>query len=597
MKLITNYFKLSNARQFIDSVGSANSVFYMFVGKHTPFTNDSIPPTPYETVKDTVIDVYENMLYGKHITSSDVAQMVNRYNWTSGTKYAKYAHDDNTLSTKKYFVVALNAGSYDVFKCLDNNGGVASTVQPSRLQTSADDDFYFTSDGYQWKFMYTIDQATMDKFATVTHIPVVANNAVSGNAASGAIEVISVVKGGARYNSYTSGTFQAISVGGNTLIHTIDPTAAANNDFYVNCSVKITSGSGSGEQRKIANYIVAGSTKRIVLDSPFTVQPTTSSTYEITPSVTIAGDGQGAVARALVNAVSNTIYRIEMTERGSGYSWATASVAGNTGILSTANALIAVTSATLQPIISPPGGHGKDPAAELNGHHIGISLKFTASESDNRVINENDFRQIGIIRDPLFANVEVSYADAVGTGFEDGELIIQDNTGASGIVTYVTQNEVRMSNVHGFFVTGNTSYRLLRGQTSNTYATAGAVTSPGLYFDQTHRVIAERQTTQNFNEDEVVYQTDVGIANAYCYFANTEVVRITNLKGVINLSEDTQNIDRFIVGKDSGASSRVTGQVYPDLVKGSGQVVYIENVTPVTKAANQSESVKLILEF
>lgn len=597
MKLITNNFRLTNARAFMERATANNGVYYMFVGKHTSFPNDAIPPTPVEDVKDTVIDVYDNMLYGKRITSADVKEMVARYNWTSGTVYSKYAHDDATISTKKYFVVVYNSGSYDVFKCLDNNGNKASTIAPSRLQTSPDDDFYFTSDGYQWKFMYTIDNTTMTKFATTTHIPVVANTQVSGNATPGAIDVISVVSGGARYNSYTSGTFQAISVGGNTLIHTIEPTAAANNDFYVGCSIKITAGSGSGEQRKVMNYIVAGSTKRIVLDTPFTVQPTTSSDYEITPSVTVVGDGYGAVARALVNAVSNTIYRVEMTERGAGYSWAKATVTGNTGILSTSNALLSVTSASLKPIISPPGGHGHDAAAELNGHMIGVSVKFTSSESDGRVINENDFRQIGLIRDPLFANVEVSYTDAVGAGFDDGEVVLQDNTGAYGVVTYVTQDTIRMSNVHGFFASGNSTNHVLRGQTSNTYATAGAITSPGVYFDQTHRVIAERQTAQNFNEDEVVFQTSTGICNAYCYFANTEVVRLTNLKGVINLSEDTQNIDRFISGVDSGASSRVTGHIFPDLVKGSGEIIYIENVTPVTKAANQSESVKLILEF
>jgi hypothetical protein len=33
------------------------------------------------------------------------------------------------------------------------------------------------------------------------------------------------------------------------------------------------------------------------------------------------------------------------------------------------------------------------------------------------------------------------------------------------------------------------------------------------------------------------------------------------------------------------------------LVKDSGDVVYVENVDPITRASNKSETVKLILEF
>ena len=37
--------------------------------------------------------------------------------------------------------------------------------------------------------------------------------------------------------------------------------------------------------------------------------------------------------------------------------------------------------------------------------------------------------------------------------------------------------------------------------------------------------------------------------------------------------------------------------VSPDFVKNSGDVIYIENFTPITKATSQTETFKLIFEF
>lgn len=426
-KLITNNIKLFNVDQFIESFSEPNfNIYYYFIGNPIPYTEDASPPTLIDTVQTTLFDTYNNMIYGKRITSDDVCRMTPRHNWVAGTVYQQYVHDIDNYQNN-FYVLSNEGSSYSVFKCLNNNNGAPSTYQPSLSETSADDDFYFTpTDGYQWKYMYSITTTQYNKFATTSHIPVFTNANVVGNAVYGSIDSIVVTSGGDRYASYTNGAFQEVKVGSNPKVYAIDPNGASpNNDFYINSALKITSGDGSGQQRYIVDYIVSGSSKLVIVDSEFDIDPTTNSHYEITPLVTVTGDGSGALARAIVNTQSNTIYSIEVVSRGEGYTHGSVVVTGNTGIINvvTGNTITANT-ATAKVILSPKGGHGSNAAAELGAHYVGISTTFDSSLSGGKVVDSNDFRVVGIIKDPLFANVEIDISLSSGT-FLDGEEVSQ----------------------------------------------------------------------------------------------------------------------------------------------------------------------------
>jgi len=763
-KLITNNIKLFNVDQFIESFSEPNfNIYYYFVGNPIPFTNDNSPPILYDNVQTTLVDPYENMIYGKRITSSDIVQMAPRHNWQAGTVYSKYSSDDENLLTSNFFVLSDEGSSYSVFKCLDNNNGAVSTYRPRLSETSASDDFYFTpTDGYQWKYMYSITTAQYNKFATTSHIPVYVNANVVANSVSGSIDNITVTASGNGYASYTNGSFQEVRVGGNPLIFAIDSTTASpNSNFYINSALKITSEAGAGQQRVITGYTVAGSTRRVVVDSAFEVTPTTSSTYEITPLVQILGDGTGAQARAIVNSSSNSINSIEIVERGSGYTFASVVVTGNTGIINVATSTaITANNATAKVIISPKNGHGSNAAAELGAHYVGISTTFDSSLSGNKVVDENDFRLVGILKDPLFSNVVLAISSSTGT-FTDGEVVSQSqgspvasiviinpgsgytsnagvtitgtnsvpavanassnssgrisqinisNTGqgyilptasitspspvtfngntsvsntddfisisnnvfqnndfvkylvatgntvvsglanntdyfivssnstgvklsstlngsainltagvsetghsitgntatavvvvdtiktsnAYGVVFAANDSVVKLTNAYGFFVTGNSSVGLLRGSTSGFQAVCDSSTQPTTYFDQTYKVVGTLDSAQNFIEDELVTQTGTN-ANGYFYSSNNTVVRLVNKKGTINQSE--VGSPYYITGDTSDAQFLVSGIVPSDLVKGTGDVIYIENFTPITKSSGQTELIKLVLEF
>lgn len=209
-RLITNTFKTHNAQQFVESISEpANTIYYVFAGDHV---SGNTTVVPNNSIQSTIIDSYNNMIFGKQITASDVKIMTNRNNWTGETVYDEYDHTDGELYNKNFFVVVNESSYYHVYKCLSNADGTVSTIQPTFSDTAADDMFYQTSDGYQWKYMYTVDSTTFNKFATTSYMPIVPNSNVSGNAISGAIDVIKVFSGGRRYDNYFASVFSATDI-------------------------------------------------------------------------------------------------------------------------------------------------------------------------------------------------------------------------------------------------------------------------------------------------------------------------------------------------------------------------------------------------
>lgn len=587
MNLITNYLRKQSAQQFIDRIDAGTDVYYVFIGKPEPFANDVDPPQPEQTVQQVVIDAYSDMIAGKRVTTSDVKLMVPRYDWTANTVYDIYAHDDPDLYRKQFFVVVNKGINHAVFKCIGNNNGNPSTIPPDVYATSPQDTVYETADGYQWKFMYNIADSVFRKFATSKFIPVTPNANVTANAVSGSIDYLDVSYGGSSYNSYGTGVIQISAVNGDSRVFQVEATKSANTDFFKNCALKITSGTGAGQQRLISEYVVSGSLRNVVIDTPFDVLPDVFSRYEISPAIVVSGDGSNFVGRGLVNtASSNSIYKVEITNPGASYTYANVQIYANTGGVSNA--------AVITPIISPPGGHGADVAAELGARHLGVSVSFNSSDADNsnKLIDENDYRLIGLVKNPMFANVTISYTNETQP-FTDGDIIVQDDTGARGEVVSYTSSTLKLTNVTKFFAAGNSTVNTIRSL-AGANAEVTAVSTPTTYIDQTYKLIVDNQSGQ-FQEDEVVYQG--GNASGIMHYANTSVMRITKNKGVWNTSDDIVGIVETVSGNTSGQSAKITGSVVGDLVPRSGEILYLETVKPIVRYQQQSETLKLILQF
>jgi len=281
--IVTNKFRIHNAKQFVeafdeisttsgaaitDASGLLNTNMYLFIGKVTSWTDDTAPPTPTDSVSNTVYNHWRDMIAAKKIGSTDVSHVCPRYNWTSGTNYFAYTHANNALFDQTFYVMTED---YNVYKCLSNNNtDGASTTKPTGTGTS----IVATGDGYKWKFMYQISAARALKFVTPSYIPtqrVRKSNAAIANTSdssfqydveiaantsgNGAIEVGHVTAGG---TGYIFETDVLVTHTGNSTTCKIAGTGISGNTI-VGSDIYFTSEAGSsgvtGKGGTITSYI------------------------------------------------------------------------------------------------------------------------------------------------------------------------------------------------------------------------------------------------------------------------------------------------------------------------------------------------------
>jgi hypothetical protein len=663
--VVPNNYKLHIAKQFIESVTEAsNTAYYLFAAKHMPFTNTI--PTPTDNFRGITHELYRDMMYGKRVANNDLRLMIRRIDWVGNTAYDSYDDIEGNLEDQDFYAV-VNAGAfYHVWKCLDNNYGNTSTVEPNFGDIDARDEVYETSDKYRWKYMYSVSSTNVSKFGTNEYFPVEANSSVSENAVEGAIDIIKVTNAGRGYGNYLTGTFSSsdIRLNGNSLVFALGNTASTVNNYYHDCVLYLSSGTGVGQYRDIVGYVVNNTTKYVVVNTAFTTVPTNSTEYEIYPKVQIVGDGtesNSAVARAIVNTSGNTIERIEMMDRGAGYKYATANVLahGSVGVSNTA---------TLRILFGPMGGHGADSEKELFARRVCVSVKLSNTES-NTIPAVNDINQFGLMKDVIFDNVAIETTASNGTFFgteqvyrvapvklsgtisinttsanvtgTDTDFVNQLSAGdrvyfkantdhqlaqinsitnathliltsnglfanttaefyipnetSYGHVSSVSVGNVVVSNVHG--VLENNNY--LIGVTSGAFATINTISRNDITkgFDTFISMYGYRVQVDSgsLSPNEVVFQTDITLSNAYLHSAESlgsgiYKLYVTNQLGVFNVGDQ-------LVGANSGAVSTILEKYAPEIRHNSGEILYLENIETVTRQSSQSETFKVIFEF
>jgi hypothetical protein len=573
MKLLTNYFKTHAAKQFVESFTEPqNTIYYIGAHKSTSFQNDASPPDPNTSTSGTHYELYDELIFGKRITSSDIAHMVKHIPWQSGIVYDMYDHVAEDLQSKNFYVVSSEAGSYHVFKCLNNNGGIPSIAQPLRSEVEPEDDFYRKSDGYEWKYLYSITASQWQKFATSDYVPVFENSAVTANAVSGSIDTVILENPGSRYASYAIGSIKESAVNGNTLIFSLESDSYAlssNAGFYENSSIYIDEGAGDGEIRTILSYFTSGGERRILVDRPFDTLPARNSIFKISPRVIISGDGENAIARTEANTTTGEITEVIIINRGKDYSYADIKIVGNTGFTSGST----TTSAIARAIISPPGGHGSNIINELIANKIGVSIEFSGTES-SKIPATNDYRKITIVKDPLFKDVNI-VLNNTATTYTAGETVIQTSTGATGKVSNRSANTISLTDISGFFVTSNTSNTStgLLGQTSNVLAYINSIDRSFITFDQRNiydiDMIDNGLNAAGFIKDEIVVQAGLSTINS-------GFVKLSLVGSAYNFVDG-----ELITQASSGATARVVSRFFQTLTVNNVSGIFVANATVI----------------
>ena len=111
------------------------------------------------------------------------------------------------------------------------------------------------------------------------------------------------------------------------------------------------------------------------------------------------------------------------------------------------------------------------------------------------------------------------------------------------------------------------------------------------YFQQTSKFEHNLVSGSSFTEDEKVTQATSG-ANGIVYQSNATHTSLTTVRGTF---EDANTY--IVTGGTSSETARFKATVPGDLVRGSGEVLFLKNIEAVSRSNTLTETVKLVLKF
>ena len=514
-----------------DISGAANKLVSATTGVYR-YSTENIPPVPLDNQAEK-FDIYDDIIAAKRITSSFARHVVRRYNWDliNNPKFDMWKPDyfatpagggqigkstatgATSIANAKFYIMNQR---YEVFKCLYNGesptnpSGVNVVHEPKTdpqpgLGTYANGIFVAPDASYVWKYMYTIPTDDVLAFLSTDFMPI---NAVG------------------------------------------ETTRAATEAAAVDGAIDIS-----------------------LINKAGTISAPSAGTYY----ASVVGDGSGAVARVTISGGSVTA--VSMVTAGSGYTYA--SIPFVTGVptgtngstealglfsdqaLTTGVTVTATDTPGLEPIISPQGGHGSDFEMELNSKRVMTNIRLTFIENAGDFPVDNDFRRIGIIKDPY----EHGTTDYASADTLNGLYAVKiDNATGDYIPDEIITQSVAGGTAYGTVV----SWTLDAGSPTPTPGTPGSGVLKYIQTPTLHK--------------------DSGVVRAFAPDASNAIVGSQSASsGVVEVS--------LADGTELVGSIFTDGLASPEIENNSGDLIYIENRRLITRAADQIEDIKLVIEF
>jgi hypothetical protein len=259
--------------------------------------------------------------------------------------------------------------------------------------------------------------------------------------------------------------------------------------------------------------------------------------------VAIRGDGSSGTVSVTVSG--GVITAVTVTAVGSGYTFA---YIRNSDIV--AAGATGLTGSELDVIIEPKGGHGFNAVEELGGFFVMLNTSFEGTESSNTgdFTVTNDFRRICLLRDPFSGGSAASATTLRGT-----KAIRFASSPAPG--TFTVDEEINQ-------------------------ASTGAV-GKVVEYDSSNRILHYIQTRFN----------DEGIDS------NGNLTAFSGANVVTGVSSGATGTPSSAGSETADNITFTSGYAASEIDADKGDVIYIENRSPIARAADQTENVKLIIEF
>ena len=497
------------------------------------YATEDVPPVPLDNQTEKY-DVYDDIIAAKRITTDFARSVIRRFNWDTAAnpKFDMWKPDYSTtpgsggqigkasatgatnIADAKYYLIN---SQYEVFKCLYNGEsdlaptGLTATNEPKTTPSGGQGTYasatgLFTEDpaanGYIWKFMYTIPTDDVLRFLSTDFMPIV----LPTNASRQATEAIA----------------------------TADPNAV---------EVVMIENQGSG---------------------------LTNGVYY----APIVGDGTGGVVE--VTVAGGVLSSLSVTDAGSGYTYATVPLQdglengdpGWTGApiglytdaaLTTKTSGVVPSNATgaIEAVLPPQGGHGSNFEEELNAKRVMTNIRLTYAEGSGDFPVDNDFRRIGIIRDPF----------------------------AAGGTTFATAPT--LSGVYAVKVTGATADFVADEVITQTAAAGGSAFGTVVSWERDSGNAGPGGAGVLKYIQSPSLHTDAGVVREFENSGNA----ISGAQSLASGTVDGGNNDT-LVGVTFGS-----GLATPEIGNNTGEIIYVENRRLITRAADQIEDIKLVIEF
>ena len=620
---------LSHGLAMVTELATYNQNVYIFVSKTHDNQDENVKENANtENYYTSVHNPIREMVFGKKIKPTDVAPVITRYNWSSNNIYQAFSDRSNTLFTvsdndiENSFYIYTTSGN--VYKCIDNNGSKASTVEPSHTDLTPREE----SDGYKWKYMYSVPSGS--KFITSNFIPVVANSTVQSNLSAG-IDRIFITNGGNNYVESTNGIVQStinssrFTIESKNLSYSNGLTFTPEDNFFNNNSILLfePGAKSNGTLFTVDDY--DASSLELTIDGAHTFSGSTK--YEISPRVRILGDGANATAIATVNPTTKTITEIEVKNTGDSYSFANVIIDANTG-----------TGATATAVVPPYKGHGHDPNEELGSDKIMYAITIEGNESNTITANlQNGFRTVGILSNPSPANTAFTGTVSATSG---QNLITGSGTKFQSVFTNPTLGPVAGAtlSVVNTAILSNTSasntdqsetivelFNEFNKQITNQAVPTDTILIEGKDFDESTDVLSMTSNTIIFGRTPIA-GTHTNVKYRKLYKANTfnNIIRLTlDQQNLFSNGEVITSLDKAHFGtlvNQSANTIAIVGTKFPSgiTIKGNvseatanvlsaevsnsfvdglyGHVLYINNVLKVSKTDTSNVEFKIVVK-
>ena len=524
---VANNFRIRNARDLIDFVQSDDNQLYVFLGRTIEWPDEENPPEAQNDFQE-ILEARRDLNGIREIGLTDIIAGLREIRYQSGVVFDQY-EDDTDLTDKNFYVLT---DQLNVYKCISNNNGAPSQVLPTHTTS----DIPLETDGYKWRFMFSVTTSLLRKFIVPDFFPLNSDPNVLAPTKPGTIDNLRVDASGSGFPA----------------------NASVDTDSEIPVFIQ-----GDGDQNSSATVAISTSQGQIVSIDSIT-DPGSNYPFAPESNIPIAfrqlnGNtlDQSAYGIASTNP-SGQIESVEIIDRGSNYSDGTASVVQSSALayaetnsegeiinsdvptgregenFTRAEAIIVSetgSGASLKPIISPLEGHGSDPASELLANFVLINLRLSGEEG---FLGDSNFRRVGLFENPKQYDSQQS----------DGSFLDFTDT------------------------IGDARFTLTLSNGDNTV----------------------------FNDGEQIVGQESGAIGVQTNLFETDKIR-TDIDN--SLSSDIEFVvGEDIVGVDSGAQTAISSISTPDIERYKGEILYINNREVVeTQNEQQIETITLVLEF